>query len=535
MLKSISCGKLIQSPIKFKEGLNAVVGADDAHNSIGKSSILMLIDFAFGGGDFPSKCDDVIRNIGHFKVGIEFEFDKKYSYIRDTANPEEIFEINDQNYISLKEFNNFLKEKYFPQKNEISFRECVSSFFRIYQRNNYDDHRPLDTIKRDNWTSIRKRVLKIFGQYWTIAELEGEKAEEQKISQDIKGTFNSGAVKKVTKIQFNKNELKLKETSSEVEVIKEALKRNVTDIKSIINDRNLALKKNKDNLVDLKFNLEQQLYRIEANLSDSKIRNSKSFQSVVEYFPNINADKLAKVEKFHRGITKILKKQLQDEKEILMDGITIADKDIFKVDTELLKIVNSEEDSIYLLERFMDLDRLQCDLELQNEYWSKASEVQSGIKTLTDKIEESLIEAVKGIETILNVGMKRYIEVIYPDKPILPSIALKKTDYKFDHGDDRGTGKGFANMIALDLTFLEKTLLPCLIHDSVLFKNMDVPAVEHLIGIYEKFQKQIFISVDEVSKYGNDVQASIDKAMFLKLDHDRLAFGVKWKKRNDEP
>lgn len=88
-------------------------------------------------------------------------------------------------------------------------------------------------------------------------------------------------------------------------------------------------------------------------------------------------------------------------------------------------------------------------------------------------------------------------------------------------------------MIALDLIFLEKTDLPCLVHDSLLFKNMAVPAVEHLISIYESFEKQVFISIDEVPKYSREVQLLIKKAMFLKLDQDHLAFIVKWKKRNE--
>jgi hypothetical protein len=533
MLRSISCEKLVETPIIFKGGLNAVVGADDAHNSIGKSSILMLIDFVFGGGDFPSKCDDVIRNVGHFKVGFELEFEKIYSFIRDTENTENIYRVSEQDYISLKEFNNFLKSKYLPKEDEVSFRESVSGFFRIYQRKNFDDGRPLDIIKKDKWVSIRKRTLKIFGKYWTISDLEKEVSIEQKKQKDIKGTFSSGAVKKITKARFKINESEIQEVSIEVESVKEALKKNVTDIKSIINERNLALKKEKDSLVELKAGLQQHLYRIESNLSDNKVRNSKSYQEVVEYFPNIDADKLAKVEGFHKGITAILKKQLQDEKEILISGIDIADEGISKVDSELLEIVNSEEGAVYLLERLMELDRLKRDLVQQNEFQSRGSEVQSDIDKLKNGIEKSLVDSIGEIENVLNSGMKKYIEIIYPDKPILPKIILGKTDYKFDHGDDRGTGKGYANMIALDLTFLESTHLPCLIHDSLLFKNMDVPAVEHLIGIYDSFDKQIFVSIDEVSKYCNKAQVLINNAMFLKLDHDRLAFIVRWKKRNE--
>lgn len=531
MLKSIGCDKLIESPLRFGLGLNALVGADDGHNSIGKSSILMLIDFAFGGGDFPSKCDDVIRHVGHFKVDIEFEFEKVYLFVRDTENPKLVYRVEEKDYISINDFNGFLKGKYLPVECEISFRDAVSGFFRIFQRKNYDEGHPLHVVKSDKWASIRKRILKIFGVYGVISGLEGKILVEQKKASDIKGAYGSGAVKKITKTQFDKNEAKLLEILGEIEVLKKALENNVTDIGLLISERNFTLKKEKDKLVEYCIGLKRRLYRIESNLSGSKIRNSKSFKEVVEFFPDMDVEKLARVESFHKGITAIMKSQLEAEEKILKDGVVEAENSISKIDHELLEIVSSKEDAFYLLERLMELDRLRREIDQQNEYFSRDGKVQAEVRTLKDGVQLALVELIERIEDVLNSGMKKYIEIIYPDFPILPAISFGKGDYKFSHGDDRGTGKGYANMIALDLTFLENTCLPCLVHDSLLFKNMDIPAVEHLIGIYSSFQKQIFVSIDEISKYSAEVKVLIKSATFLKLDHDRLAFVAKWKRR----
>lgn len=531
MLKSISCEEIIKTPITFVEGLNSVVGADDAQNSIGKSSMLMLIDFAFGGNDFPTKCDDVIRNVGDFKVGIEFEFDKKYSFIRYTAEPDSVYFVDTQELKTLKEFTSFLKEKYLPSELDISFRECVSGFFRIYQRNNYDDKRPLDVIKKDSWDSIRKRVLKIYGEYWKISKLEESKSEKTRISSDIKGTFGSGAVRKITKIQYKKNINHIDEMTSEIESIKNSLKKNVTDIKSLINDRSFSLKKEKDELLEKRNYLSIQLARIDSNLDGSKIRNGKTFQEVTSFFPEIDTGKLEKVEAFHKGITKILKNYLIADKKLMLENLSVADSDIERIDKELLKIVDSKEESVYLLERLMELDRSNRDLITQNEYWSRDSKIKEDISQVKTEISKVIEKTIGEIEESLNSGMKYYIESIYHDKAILPTLSLDSKDYKFSHGDDRGTGKGFANMIALDLTFLEKTHLPCIIHDSLLFKNLDIPAVESLIKIYSGFKKQIFISIDEVSKYSGDVKRLIQSSEFIKLDKDKLAFKVKWKSR----
>ena len=57
MLKEIICSKLADKKIVFNKGLNVVVGDDDAANSIGKSSALLLIDFAFGGKSYSANSD----------------------------------------------------------------------------------------------------------------------------------------------------------------------------------------------------------------------------------------------------------------------------------------------------------------------------------------------------------------------------------------------------------------------------------------------------------------------------------------------
>ena len=49
MLKRIRCDKFREKEIIFHPGLNAVIGDEIASNSIGKSTLLMIIDFVFGG------------------------------------------------------------------------------------------------------------------------------------------------------------------------------------------------------------------------------------------------------------------------------------------------------------------------------------------------------------------------------------------------------------------------------------------------------------------------------------------------------
>lgn len=49
MLLEVRSDKFRQSAIQFRAGLNVVLGDDNATNSIGKSSLLMVLDFVLAG------------------------------------------------------------------------------------------------------------------------------------------------------------------------------------------------------------------------------------------------------------------------------------------------------------------------------------------------------------------------------------------------------------------------------------------------------------------------------------------------------
>ena len=95
MLKKISCNIFLQKEIVFYEGLNAIVGDDIASNSIGKSTMLMIIDFVFGGDDYISKNHDVVDNLGHHDFRFIFNFDNKDYYFIRSTNEYKFVEIDD--------------------------------------------------------------------------------------------------------------------------------------------------------------------------------------------------------------------------------------------------------------------------------------------------------------------------------------------------------------------------------------------------------------------------------------------------------
>lgn len=97
MLKMIFCDKFNQKKIMFHNGLNSVVGDEVATNSIGKTTLLMIIDYVFGGSDYLTKNSDTIDNLGNHEFLFSFEFNnEEYYFKRNTENSSEVTICNDK-------------------------------------------------------------------------------------------------------------------------------------------------------------------------------------------------------------------------------------------------------------------------------------------------------------------------------------------------------------------------------------------------------------------------------------------------------
>lgn len=529
MLTRISCDKLIEPILNFHSGLNSIVGANDGYNSIGKSSVLMLIDFAFGGEDFPNKCSDVTKHVGELEIEIEFVFDKKYRFKRNTSTPEIIFSEEKNTFIALKEYLSFLQEMYNLQKYELSLRECVGAFFRIYQRKNYDEKEPLHNNPKESWIKIRKRILKFFQLYSLIENIELKIKEQEAKSKAIDGAYNSGAITKITKTIFNTNKKSIEKLNINLELLENALKKDFTNIQEIINDKNLELLQIKQNLQRRKSEVNTLLSRSKQNLNFLPSKAKNDFKALIELFPDINEIKLIEVNTFHHGINKLMKDKIIEEQLILNNEIKSLDWELSLIEQEMSFLKENDQVSI-ILHEFTEKKQLLNSLLKQNDFYNKQYGIKEKIKSLKNQLNTDLEGSLRKIEDNINNQLSNLMLNIYGDNSIVPKLEFTPTNYLFHSGDDKGTGKEFANMIALDLSFLKQTCLPSLIHDSLLLKNIGTEAVQNIVKLYSKSQKQIFISIDEMSKYDQLTNNIINQSMFIKLGKDRPAFKKSWNK-----
>jgi hypothetical protein len=115
-----------------------------------------------------------------------------------------------------------------------------------------------------------------------------------------------------------------------------------------------------------------------------------------------------------------------------------------------------------------------------------------------------------------------------------PMLQLDEKKYIFTVLNDTGTGKAYTSLITLDLAVLKTTKLPFLIHDTMLFKNIENTIFEHIIEVYQKQSKQVFIAVDEISKFEPHATKMLKDNCVLRLSYTNTLFIKDWKKTTAE-
>ena len=100
---------------------------------------------------------------------------------------------------------------------------------------------------------------------------------------------------------------------------------------------------------------------------------------------------------------------------------------------------------------------------------------------------------------------------------------------------DAGTGTQYRGVIEFDLAMLEAADVPTLVHDSLMFKNIENQAIAGLVQAYRNANKQTFIAIDKLSSYPEGAQRALSDAVVLSLGPDGEAlFGRTWRKTEQQ-
>lgn len=546
MLKEISCdefkiGNTPRTPIRFHMGLNTILGAVKREaGSIGKSTMMLIIDFVFGGNTYTSS--DAVKQLGPHTIYFTFKFAGiEYHFARRTDDPHTVAVVDsNRNLIEvwdIKQFTTWLAKKYAMDLPGLQFRNTLSRFFRVYGKNNHNEFKPLQT--RGGEESQRDAIgilIALFNYYTDIDEF---KAQLQNTEDRIAAfrsarryEFIPSAVDGMTKYKENivtiaaleQQRLKLvqaSETSVEPAEVENANERNA--LARLLNDTRKEIKTRQDEEHLLDLNLRHGIYPTEADLS-----------ALQEFFPDTNLEKLVAVEKFHTKIQTILREELEQAKTELRNQIAELKDREAQILTRLDSIPASKAFTDEFLEAYTSIDHRIAKLKDENEAFDTRDRLQKEKKAADERYREQLAHVLAEIEIAINSQMEAINDEVTGGEYNAPHLALNAfNSYTFETPRDKGTGTNHRSMIIYDLAVMQNTVLPAIGHDSIMFDSMSGPDLSNLIRFYNyQTHKQIFIAVDKTSECTPEAQDILADTTVLKLDNNEKAlFGEKWSRK----
>lgn len=532
MLVEIKCDIFREKTIIFHAGLNVVLGDEKASNSIGKSNLLLIIDFIFGGDTYLTHSKDVIEYMGEHSFYFCFKFDKEYKFKRSTNDSKIVFECN-QDYhidksITLEEFTKILQEKYEINYPKTTFRALIGAYSRIWGKYNYDIHKPLKTYKDDAKEKDGiDNLIKLFNRYDELNEINEKIKSDEEAKKTLDGMYKNNYASKITKTEFNKNTKQIDSINKEIEDIKNNILKHVLNVQEIINKEVLSLKSEKYNLLSLKNNYENQLSRINNNLKSEVNLNSKHLKKLQEFFPNSNIQEINKIEGFHTKIKKILSTEIESAKKVIEAEIANVDDDIKQIDIKIAEYFRNDTDPKHIIDKVYELTLQLNTLQNTNKFYQEKEDKTKSIKSMKTNLSEKLNLITVEIKEKINMKMLEMNKEIYSNENS-PILNINEYKYSLNKPNDTGTGTGETNLILFDLAVFDLTKLPLLVHDMVVFKDIGIDTMESLIGLYNKNTKQIFISIDEHKKYTN-VVTILEGKKVIKLDSVNTLFSEIWK------
>jgi uncharacterized protein YydD (DUF2326 family) len=553
MLVEIYCDKFktggkngkTRPAITFHEGLNAVIGDEDRSNSIGKSTLLMIIDFVFGGKDYINKCLAVQENVKEHNICFTLKFNGvEYSFIRNTVKYGEVIRCNrqyipyeDETPINIDEYTSFLTKMYDLDFEGLSWRGLMSKHIRVHGRDTMDASRPLQEAKDGKVSDDIKRYLKQFRKY-TIVEKQinqAKTAEEEKEAFRKSVGFHHIRMASCDK-EYKENEAKVAELLVKKNELAENSSKGLLDLSSIQAQKLDELNSTLVSYTRQRARVQTQLNSLRKEMTEGKKTFKKSYSDLERFFPGTEFKEIAKIEKFHQSLSKVLQDEFKESEADLATTYVMLSNEISKIKEQIAETENIPNVTKAVLKEYARISTELNNLQAANEKFKTFDELKKTAKEYAKTRDEIIARELSDIQSVLNDKMKEITVEIVRDKNLIPpKLKLEKMNsYSFETKGDDGSGAGQRGLITFDLANMATSNIPFVIHDADLMDPIEKPILTELIKYYDSVKKQkrqVFVSFRSYEFYAEEIRPTLEKCKVTQLEAGgQELFGWAWNK-----
>lgn len=566
----------IRPAIRFHSGLNTVLGTQTRSNSIGKSTFLMIIDYVFGGIDYLDT--DAHTFVGEHEIYFTFRFgDTLHRFCRKTIDKDVVYlcencmwdeeqsrlerirlhEGNAKDSPSLREHDlnpyvltgemlkvdeycKLLFKEYAIESENISFRNIVGRYFRVYGRPNHDEYQPLHNTPREKDSEAITALQRLFGETQQVKDLKANEKAKDEERKAYKAAQKFHLVRHITTktglkaAQEERDKLQTELTELLRTKDREAEQADLSrsDEAAAINRKLAALRRNRSRL-------KSQLEALFINIDGHTAVSRGDLSDLAYFFPEANIGELQSIENFHQKLRGVLEAEMSDERSELQSSIAIIDAEINALQEQLRSIGIPTRLPTPFLTRHAELTMRIKDLDAQIGSFQENKNVDEAHKAAAAALKAAQEKELPRIAGEINAQMVRISDEILGPEREAPRLDLKDgKSYTFGTSTNRGTGNNYKNLIIYDLSILTKTALPAIIHDSFLLTDIGDTPTGAIVKQYIKIAptgKQVFIALDKTESYGEETDKDLNSNQVLYLcENGGELFGWSWDQRTGE-
>lgn len=539
MLVEIYCNEFSQKTIKFKEGLNVVLGTNIGDNSIGKSTFMLIIDFVFGGDDYTN-AKDILRNVKDHSIFFKFEFDQNtYCFCRKFVDSQVVYKCNekyeflDKNPIPILEYCKWLKSKYCLDEIESSFRDIVGRYSRIYGKENCNEKRPLNVVSKEPDLIAYTALLKLFGLYAPIS-LIGEQYKKDKAAYTaFTNAQKQLFITKITKRTYLQNQKTIRTLEDELAQLTRGVENAFYDVDSEVAEQAVEIKNSLSRARRQRGILKGKLSALLQSKDSHFSLGSDKYLELKRFFADIDFQTIENIENFHRRLSVVFNSEINEEERKLQETILEYDTIIADLENQLQTLIKNPKVSELVLKKHAEIVRTIDTLQKQNEAYLQGEDLKRKKIDSEERFNAIKKEQAIVLATTLNKKMDEINDFIYNGIYNAPSISFGDKKYDFFTYDDTGTGIAYKGLVVFDLSVLNLTALPFIIHDSLVLKQISDHAISKIMDLYNNQGKQVFISLDKQSSYGENTAAFLEQNAVLKMyPNGGELFGWSWGRKD---
>ncbi|MGL4832509.1 MAG: hypothetical protein ACRCWS_08075, partial [Propionibacteriaceae bacterium] len=448
--------------IEFHAGLNIVEGADGAQNSIGKSTLLQIIDYIYGGKDFAkSSAVTLPQAVGHHIVYFSLRINgTEHHFSRDTSRPGIVTAYSDPSWksktheLGIDEYAAFLLSSYGLAETGTTWRDLVGRFSRDDESDLALLDRPLASVPQEADTAGAAVLLRLLGAFNEIEQIQA------RYDQVIKETAALDTMAKghySNYIRFTKKSERDQAAKELVQARAQALQvRRQGDLGLFDQERQArneqALLRAALRPVTEQYDLLRgKLALVEATLAGQTRITTEDLKEFYTFFPEAERAKLETIEFYHHELSGILADQLNEQRLIYQAQAAQLQQAIKDQKARIVALGESVQLDDETYNKSLELHTKITRLEEQINTYDRNQQLKGERKELQKKLEDVIPATLDALAAKLNTQMREINDSLYPDdRRISPTItfkaAKKGVSYTFNHNGDTGSGAKSKNL-----------------------------------------------------------------------------------------